>query len=349
VGVLRVTVLDACGAGIRRVGRAPAALAGVWLITVLAGVPLAFGVRAAIAEHLGSSLEADTAAAGANYHWMHEFSEQPGGIASGFGPAVIGFAAVLDNFSTFIDGGSRPAAIAGVGLLYLLAWTVLAGGLIDRFARDRAIGAPAFFQACGGCAGRLLRLAVISTLTYAVLFGSLHPWLLDRTYDDLIRNVNVERTALLVRFALYAVFAALLAAANLLFDYAKIRLVVEDRRSAIGALRAAGRFVFRHWRGCIALYAADLALLVAVVIVYALVAPGVGSAGLSMWLGLAVAQCYIAARLWVKLVFWASETAWFQSQLAYAGYAAMPLASWSESDSAESGGNGGEGPQPGRQ
>ena len=151
VGVLRVTALSGLQRpAFGRVNRAPAALVGVWMITLLASVPLSLGVRAAIAQHLGSSLEADTAAAGVNYNWMLEFGEQASGVNATFGPTVIGFGAVLDNLSAFIDREARPAAIVGVGVLYLLAWTFLAGGLIDRYARDRAIGAHAFFQACGG-------------------------------------------------------------------------------------------------------------------------------------------------------------------------------------------------------
>ena len=42
---------------------------------------------------------------------------------------------------------------------------------------------------------------------------------------------------------------------------------------------------------------------------YALVAPGAGGSGLRMWLGFGVGQIYVLARLWVKLTFWASETA----------------------------------------
>jgi hypothetical protein len=325
-----VTILSACQAGIRRVNRAPAALLGVWAVTLLVSLPLTLGVRTAIAQHLGSSLEADTAASGANYDWMLEFGEQAGGVNATFRPTVIGFGAVLDNLSAFVDRESRPAAIAGVGALYLLAWTFFAGGLIDRYARDRALSSHAFFQACGGFVGRLLRLAIISFFIYALLFEAVLPSLLD-AYGRLTRGVNVERTALLVRLFIYLLFGSFVAACNLLFDYAKVRLVMEDRRSAIGALRASGRFVGRHWRGCVGLYVVDIVLLVVVFAAYALVAPGAGSPGLSMWIGFAISQGYILARLWVKLVFWASEIAWFQSQLAHAGYIARSSSSWPES------------------
>ena len=47
-----------------------------------------------------------------------------------------------------------------------------------------------------------------------------------------------------------------------------------------------------------------------------------------MWIGFAIGQLYILGRLWVKLVFWASETALFQSRLAHAGYIARPQPVW---------------------
>ena len=43
-----------------------------------------------------------------------------------------------------------------------------------------------------------------------------------------------------------------------------------------------------------------------------------------MWLGFAIGQLYVLARLWVKLVFWASETALFQGRLAHAGLRGRP-------------------------
>jgi hypothetical protein len=131
------------------------------------------------------------------------------------------------------------------------------------------------------------------------------------------------------------VFGAVLTACNLIFDYAKVRIVVEDRHSAIGAIGAGARFIGRNYAAAVSLYLLDAGLFAIVLAIYALVAPGAGSAGPSMWLAFAIGQLYIVARLWVKLVFWASETALFQSRLAHAGYVAMPAPAWPESPAAE--------------
>jgi len=48
------------------------------------------------------------------------------------------------------------------------------------------------------------------------------------------------------------IFALLLAAANIVFDYAKVRTVVEDRRSMLVALLASCRFIRNNPAGAIA-------------------------------------------------------------------------------------------------
>jgi hypothetical protein len=316
------------------VNGAPAVLLGAWLVTMLAGLPLTLLMRGLLVEHLGSSLAADTAASGVNYDWMQEFAAQASGVGATFRPAVIGFAAVLDNLSAFIDN-SRPASLVAVALVYSCLWVFLAGGVIDRFARDRATYAHGFFMASGVFFLRFLRLGLLMAVVYGALFRGLHVWLFNRLYPRLTHDVTVERTAFLIRLGLYLLFGIVLLACNLVFDFAKIRAVVEDRRSMIGATAAAVRFLGRHGLAAIGLYAANSALFLLVLVAYAAVAPGVGGTGWVMWTGFVVGQLYILARVWVKLAFWASGTSLFQGRLAHEGYVAAPLAVWPDSPLAE--------------
>jgi hypothetical protein len=102
----------------------------------------------------------------------------------------------------------------------------------------------------------------------------------------------------------------------------------------IGALAAAVRFIRRH-AAATGLYLLDFGAFLVCVGLYALVAPGAGRAGVTLWIGFAIGQLYVLARLWIKLVFWASETALFQSRLAHAGYTAAPQPEWPDSPAAE--------------
>jgi len=319
--------------GIRRVNRAPAILLGVWTITAAVSVPATLVLRAAIAGHLGKSLAADSAASGVNYEWWQEFSDQASGVGATFRPTIIGFGAVLDNLSAFIDNQRSPLVIAGVATAYLILWLFLAGGIINRFARARRTRAHEFFAACGVFFFRFARLGVVMWLAYAALFRGLHEWLLGPSvYDRLTRDVTAERTAFAIYLLLTIVFGLLLAACNLVFDYAKVRAVVEDRRSMLGAIAASVGFIRRNAGAAAAVYAADFALFLVVIALYSLVAPG---AGVSVWASFLVGQLYVIARLWVKLVFWASEAALFQGRLTHAGYVAAPKPAWPDSPMAE--------------
>jgi hypothetical protein len=308
--------------GIRLVNRAPVILGCVFLVTLLTALPLAVVMRDAIQTHLGNSMMADEAARGVNVQWWSEFLDRPGVLDKTFQTTIIGFAAVLDNLSTMADAGRRPGPILWLGAFYLLLWMFLAGGILDRYARARSTSVYEFFAACGTYFVRFLRLAPLAALCYYLIFAVVHPLLFDGIYQDAIRNVTAERSAFFVRLALYLMFALTLAAVNVVFDYAKVRAVVEDRRSMIGALAAGARFVRRNAAGVAGLYFMNTMLFAGVLLMYSLVAPGAESTGMRIWAGVLVSQLYLFARLWVKLVFFASETAFFQGRLAHAGYIA---------------------------
>jgi hypothetical protein len=326
-----MTPLAAFVDGVNRVKRAPVLIIGLWLTTVLVALPFAMMLQSLIGAHLGSSLAAQSAAESVNYDWWNEFLSQTSGIGLSFVPAILGFAAVMKNLSSVVDTTKLPIVVAVAVSLHMIVSLFLIGGVIDRLARDRAIGAAAFFSACGTYAARFARLAIIATAVYWVLFLPYHQWLFDELYPALIETVTDERAAFAYRMGLYAVFVAPLLLANLVFDYAKIRAVVEDRRSMIGALMAGWRFVRRNPGAAIALYLLDAMVFLAVIGIYYLIAPGAAQNTLAF----AIGQLYIVLRVIVRLQFVASQVALFQGRLAHAGYVARPVPRWPDSPAAE--------------
>ena len=320
--------------GIARVNAAPAVLAGVCVLTLLVALPLSFTVRGMLQAHLGSSLEAAQAAAGINYDWWQEFSAQASGLGTTFAPTIIGFGAVLENVSALADNLPMVTAVAGAIAVWMVLWSFVSGGVIDRYARQRPTRSHGFFSAAGGLFWRILRLGILAFLAYYFLFALLHGLLLDDLYEWATRDLAVERSAFLVRAGLYALFAVVLAAVNIAFDYARVRLVVEDRRSALGALLAGARFVRRHPRS-IQVYALNTAAFVVLGLAYALLSPGAPTNGVAMWAALGLGQMFIVGRHYVKLLFYASEVAFFQASLAHAAYTAAPAIEWPESPAAE--------------
>lgn len=275
----------------------------LWLLTiVVAAVPAAL-LGSTIQAHLDDSVEADSAAENVNFDWMQEFRSSGSGLARTLRPDVIGFSAVLDNLSALADQSPRGLVPIAAGALFVLVVWFVSPGVLERLAASTPLGAAHFLERCGACAGPMLRLGLIAAFTYGTLLLSFHPWLFDRVFDWLIRDLTVERTAFFVRFAFYVLFFAVVAACNLLFDVARARLVLERRRSALGAVIAGAVFLVDHFGAVAGQYVLNVVGFTAVVFVYALVAPDAGRADWTMWVGFAVSQLYVCGRLLVRLSF----------------------------------------------
>jgi hypothetical protein len=334
-----VSTLAAFRDGIRRVNGAPLLIAGVTLVTLLVALPLSLALRGMIETHLGPSLAADAAASAANHEWWQEFQAQASGLGQTFTPSIVGFGAVLDNLSALLDDTEMASTIAGATAAWLLVWSFLSGGILDRLARDRKTRSHGFFSACGVHVWRFLRIGIFAWFIYYFLFAFVHDWIFDNAFTRLTRDLTVERTAFFLRLGGYLLFGSILVFFNLIFDYARIRTVVEDRRSAVGAIAAGARFVRRHFGRVALLYAVNGLAFLLLVAAYALVTPGAPGAGAWMWLALLAGQGYIVLRHYLKLVFYASETALFQSALAHTSYTAAPPVVWPDSPAAEAIGN----------
>ena len=139
VGGARMSAFAAWRDGVRRVNRAPAILLGVWALTLLVSVPMAVGD----ARHAGAASRREPRRRHGRERRELRLDagvRRPGvaGSASTFKPTIIGFGAVLDNLSAFLDDTPRPIVIVGAAAVYIVLWIFVAGGIIDRYARDRA-------------------------------------------------------------------------------------------------------------------------------------------------------------------------------------------------------------------
>ncbi len=330
-----MTAATAFRDGIRRVNRAPLVVAGMVSVTLLVALPLSLALRGMIAAHLGRSLAADAVSAGTSYDWWQEFTAQATALGSTFVPSIVGFGAALDNVSGLLDNLPLASTIAGATAAWMAIWSFLSGGVIDRLARNRPTRSHGFFAACGLYFWRFARLGAVALVIYYVLFSTVHPLLFGDLFSALTRDMTSERRAFGVQAVGYIAFGLPLVLCSIVFDYARIRMVVEDRRSALGALAAALRFVRRRPGGTMGLYFLNAAAFVLVAALYGVAAPGAPGSGARMWIVLALGQAYIIVRHYLKLVFYASQTAYFQGALAHAAFTAAPPAVWPESPAAE--------------
>lgn len=324
----------AVGEGWRRVAAFPFGLLAVALATAAATLPAAAALRGSIEDHLGDSLAASSVASGVDLRWWQEFAADNGQRGS-FAPTVIGGAGPVSTYSDLLDGLGPPVEVLGALALASLAWMFLSGGLLDRYARRRRVGTRGFFGACGVFFFRFLRLGLLTGLAYAVLLGPVHAWLFDSVYPWVTRETSVERTAFAWRVAFYLLWLLPLLLVNLVADYAKVRAVVEDRHSAIGAALAAGRFILRHPAAVAAAYLLNGAVAGLVLLIYIVIAPDGRGGDWRLLAALAIGGAYLLARLAVRLAFLTSAMALLERSFAHAEYTRAPLPVWPDSPAAE--------------
>ena len=320
--------------GWRRVAGFPLGLLALLVATAAATLPAAAALRASIESQLGDSMSASTVAAGVDLRWWQEFTAA-GGPDRSFYPTIIGGAGPVRTYSDLVDGNGPPVEVLGAVTLGLLTWMFLSGGLLDRYARRRRTGTRLFFGACGVFFFRFLRLGLLAGLAYAFLLGPVHGWLFDGLYPWMTRETGVERTAFVWRLVFYALWLVPLLLVNLVVDYAKVRAVVEDRHSVIGAVVAAGRFIVRHPAAVAAVYGVNAALAALVLLAYILLAPDGRGGDWRLLAALGIGGAYLLARLAVRLAFLTSAMALLERTFAHAAYTAAPLPVWPDSPAAE--------------
>jgi hypothetical protein len=322
-------------AGWRRVLSAPRLVAGVWLATTLAALPPALAVKSAIAGDLGASLVASRVAAGVDTGWWQEFQARAQAEAGTLSSTVIGAAAPIANWSQFVDKPGVPPALLTAVAVGLGVWVFLSGGLIDRLARARPVGTRAFFGACGVFFFRFLRLTIVVGAAYWLVASPFHRFVFDGLYRWITRDLSSERIAFVWRVICYAMWLAPLVVVNVVADYAKVRAVIEDRRSMLGALAAGIRFVLRHRIAVATLYLANALVLAVAFAVYLLVAPGAHGGDWRLLAVLGIGQAWILTRIVTRLAFLSTSAALVQRSLAHSEYTAAPPPVWPDSPAAE--------------
>lgn len=280
---------------------------------LLVSAALAAPVYSTLETWAGRNAFAEPMLRGFDHLWAADFLFWRAGFVAAFGRAVVWTAALFAVFQA-----------------------VLMGGALEVLHREPEPGEwlSVFGSGCARHFGAFLRLLVLGPVLYGlavlalllVLFavlvvlglvalavGGAPPDLLEEWPLLLITGVGVA----LVLVALFAV--------NLLLDYARVRIVAEDRASALRALRAALSFLRKNFRSAAGAYAlwgtAGLALTLLYLLLASLI-PQSNIPGMVVWF--AVGQLFLFLRLWLRLGFYSSATALLTREAAEPAAALAP-------------------------
>jgi hypothetical protein len=266
-------VLRSIAAGLGRTLGAPGMVLLIWMVGVVVALPAAVAMTSNLDDSFGGSLTADRMAGGFHMAWWWEHEAQADAFEKTFRPSIVGVGAMLDNLESWLTGElfARAAVLVALGLVYVLVWSFLLGGVLARFnggdERMLAAGGRYFF--------RFARLAILSAALYWLVYRlnrRLYVWVIEST-----REATAESTVLGYSLVAFGVTALLLILIHVSFGYAKVAVVVDGRVSMLGAaLRGIG-FTLAHPLRTFALCLFFGVAGVLGLALYAWVAPGAGS------------------------------------------------------------------------
>ena len=271
---------------------------GILFLANLATAALAaFPIWRGIQLFTGSSLMGRELARGFSVDWLTDFA--------------------LNSQGSF---GRYGMLIVWMGFLSLALNSILAGGVLTRFkAPDLKYSLGDFFRHTGRYAWRLLRLLVIGLICYWIVFKLLNEKL-GQWVDQWTDNWADDRAVFGARLAISLLVVLGLGFVNLVMDYARVRLVLEEGTGAIQAFLASLGFSLGRLKAAIGVYIVPSSLGLALLGVYRLLFPwgftnATIAAGSHVHVPLALAgllvvqQLVMFGRYWFRVATWASEWA----------------------------------------
>lgn len=201
-----------------------------------------------------------------------------------------------------------------LGVVYVVFTVLTTGGTLSVFAgTGRQFRAPVFFRGCGMFFWRFFRLLILALIFYAIFVLGLNA-AMTAFLRWLTENWGQEKYVLLLTWARWVAVAFVFLVLNMIFDYAKVRLVVDEGRSAIGAAFRSIQFVFRNFRKTLGVYLFCVLLGLIIMAIYNPL-EHVLPQQTKRWI-IAVfflQQLFILARVYVRLTFFSSEVILYES------------------------------------
>jgi hypothetical protein len=317
----KIGVVRALFFGLMIVVRRPSLVVLVWLVSMSFALVGGVAIESELREAMGHSRLLDGMRGAVDLGLMEELVAESDGLISTIQPVRLSSAAVFDNFERWISGdwASDHRGLVAWGILFVLAWVFLQGGVVEHLIeRRRQLQLKVFFAASGEYFGRFLRLSILTGAGYYCVYRigkRLFPWI-----ERMAVDVTEERLEMTSYLAGALTVMVLLSLVHLVSDYAKIALVMHRRRSSSLAAVSALFQVLANPLQTFGLFALSASLLLVLQLFYLWVSPGPEWRSLAvLFIAFLIGQLYLMGRWTLRLARYAAEIQLVESWTRVAG------------------------------
>jgi len=310
---------------------------GLAVLLLVVNIATALVLAAPLAGVLRSGLHHKQAAQnmmyGFDYPWWSQWSDAQSGWTKSFGPEIFGVGFAFRNLELLLQGtlpanllaargeastgaSSAPPpldpVVLGLGLVYLVAQTFLAGGILSTLrAAQGTWTVRGLLHGAGFYFGRFFRVAVLALFAAWVVFRLNAPFA--RWMDGQARESVSETSAMAWLLGRHALLLLALVFVNLVSGYAKAIVVTEERSSAILAFVSALSFCGRNLVRTFGHYLAVALLGVVLIAVWRLLDGAYGTTGYkTQLLTFALFQAFMLARVGLRVMLMGGQLALYR-------------------------------------
>lgn len=314
--------------GFAALGRSWGLLVLLWAVSVLTAGMLAGPLAGRLERELSSREAASNMMYGFDYSWWSRWSEQQSDWTRSFAPDIFGAGFALRNLDSLLKGqlpvGLNAAplgeaagpgldgVILGLGALYLLLQTFLAGGVLGVLRGQQGEWTlRGLLHGSGFYFGRFVRLAALALLVGHVAFRLNGPFA--RWADHQAQEAVSGRAALFWTVGHNVTLLLALFFLHMVSCYAKVIVVVEERSSAILAYLSALSFCLSRLHRTFGHYLAFAAMGAGLLVLWHAVDGSWDTVGYRTQLAtLLLAQALVAGQLGLRLALLGGQLALYR-------------------------------------
>lgn len=281
-----------------------------YLLSLVLALPLAAAMQASLAGSLRHREAAQRLLEGWDGLWLHTFKARAGGIESTFDAGIVGIGAVLRSLDALLRGAilDLPAPLVLAGLLYLLGWVLLGGGLLARFGGD----GRGLLRLGALHMRRMLALTMVGWVGFVLILGPVLG-LLSGAVERICIDVIDERVFAAWLLAKYVVVWGLVLAVRAVVDYAKVAAIADPELSWPAALRVGLRICTRRTGAVVGVMILLGAIGLGLLLAYWMIAPGAEQANaFKILIAFIISQTSVVARVVMRAWSLATEQALFE-------------------------------------
>jgi hypothetical protein len=296
--------------GFKNTGKSARMIILLLVINLAFSLVLAVPMYHSLKDSFGNSLSSEQMAEGFDYLWWEEYRDDAQGLEKTFTPSIVGKGAILNNLEGLIQLRvfDLPSVLLIFGLLYIILHTFLAGGILSVFRKgDAKFSLRDFSQGAGSFFFRFFFLMLLSWIFFLIIGQGVKGGL-DSILDGVRETAFSEVTPFYWGLAFSAVVLFLFLFIQMVFDYGRIKVVLEDGPNVLKSAAGAFGFVFRHLGSTLGLFYLLMLVQIAFTLIYILIQ---GIIPLSSFLGVTVAflfqQIFIFGLIWIRCWLYSSQ------------------------------------------